>query len=441
MAPAELGVNKEDRMRNYLLAGAAVIAAGGLLSTGARAQSPVFPVQSTAGKLDGAAPGSVTVTFGGRIFSAVEFEAGTGNNGPSKISSPNLVNYIRLYPSFDYVNPSGIHFGVSMEIRTAGTHQGVGSSTDAFYGFSGVGYVSSDKFGKFAFGTPNSATDQLGVGTGDDFGTGGFYSEYGWVNEAIFVATDAYDGDVPKQKLAYYSPSFAGFTIGASYQPTSVGLNNSGALVDNLPAGGGAGAATGAQSKDRLEIAAQFSHAFGPAALKADVGYVHANRSVVGDVGGYQDVSFFTAGAQGNVAGFELEGSVITGKWAYNYDDSGSPTGPSLDGAGTSTAYIVGIGYATGPFSIGAQYYGVRFDQGDYGATTAAGVLNTGHQGKEDGFAVGGSYSVGPGVSVNFDIATNTTKTPGAFQTESVSGNKVEKTSGTIFGLGTYINW
>jgi hypothetical protein len=428
-------------MRKFLLAGVALAGVSAYLPTAAFAQSPVFPVQSTAGKLDGAAPGSVSVTLGGRIFSAVEFESGSGDSGPSKVSSPNLVNYIRLYPSFDYANPSGIHFGVAMEIRTAGTHQGVGSSTDAFFGFSGVGYVSSDKFGKFAFGTPNSATDQLGVGTGDDFGTGGFYSEYGWVNNPIFAVSDAYDGDVPKQKLAYYSPSFVGFTVAASYQPTSVGLNNSGALVDNLPAGGGAGAATGAQSKDRLEIAAQFSHAFGPAALKADIGYAHANTSVVGNVGGYRDVSMFTAGAQGNIAGFELEGSVVTGKWAYNYNDSGSPFGPSLDGAGTSTSYIVGIGYAVGPFSVGAQYYGVRFDQGDYGATTAAGVLNTGHQGKEDGFAVGGSYSVGPGVSVNFDIATNTTKTPGAFQTESVSGNKVEKTSGTIFGLGTYINW
>jgi len=429
-------------MRNYLLAGAACIAAGSLLSTAARAQSPVFPVDSTAGKLDGAAPGSVTVTLGGRIFSAVEFQNGSGDSGPNKTSTPNLVNYIRLYPSFDYVNPSGIHFGVSMEIRTAGTHQGVGSSTDALFGFSAAGYVSSDKFGKFAFGTPSDAIDQLGVGVGDDFGTGGFFGEYAWENSAIWAMADAYDGDVPKQKLAYYSPSLGGFvTIGVSYQPTSVGLNNSGALVDNLPAGGGAGAAVGAQSRDRLEIAAQFAHAFGPAAVKADVGYAHANPSVVGDVGGYQDVSMINVGAQVNVAGFEVEGSVNTGHWAYNYNDSGSPSGPSLDGAHSTTAYIVGVGYATGPFSVGAQYYGVRFDQGDFGATTASGALNTGAEGKMNGFAVGGSYSVGPGVSVNFDVATNTTKTPGGLQTETISGNKAGTTSGTLFGFGTYINW
>jgi hypothetical protein len=425
-------------MRNYLLAGAALVAGIGWLCTAARAQSPVFPMQSTAGKLDGAAPGSVTVTFGGRIFSAIEFESGTGDSGPNRVSSPNLVNYIRLYPGFDYANPAGIHFGASFEIRTNGAQQGVGSGHDSLFAFSGVGYVSSDKFGKFAVGTPNDAIDQLGVGAGDDFGTGGFFGEYAWPNAAIWAMADAYDGDVPKQKLAYYSPPFAGFSVGVSYQPTSVGLNNSGALVDNLPVGGGA---TGAQSRDRIEAAVQFAHSFGPVSVKADLGYAEAQPSVVGNVGGYQNVSLVNVGAVVNFAGFEVEGSVNTGKWAYNFNDSGSPSGPSLNGASNTTAYIIGLGYAAGPYSIGAQYYGVRFDQGDFGATTASGALNTGHQGQEDGLAVGGSYAVGPGVTVNFDVATNTTKTPGALQTDSVSGNKSESTHGTLFGLGTYFNW
>jgi hypothetical protein len=425
-------------MRKLLLAGVALAGASAYLTTAANAQSPVFPETTQSGKLDGAAPGSVTVSLGGRIFSAVEFESGSGNSGPNKIQEPNLVNYIRLYPNFDYVNPAGIHFGAAMEIRTEGAQQGVGSGHNTFFGFAGQGYVSSDRFGKFAFGTPNSATDQLGVGTGDDFGTGGFYSEYGWVNSpAEFAMTDAYDGNVPKQKLAYYSPSFAGFTVGVSYQPTSVGLNNSGGLVDALPTG------TGAQSKNRLEIEGQFSHAFGPASLKAAAGYAEANKSIPSDnLASYRDPSVFNFGAVVNIAGFEAEGQVVTGKWAFNGEDSGSPFGPSLSGARSTTSFIAGIGYATGPFSIGAQYYGVRFDQGDFGATNAVtGLLNTGAEGKVDGVAVGGSYTVGPGVSVNFDIATNTTKTPGGLSAEAISGDKVEKTHGTVFGFGTYINW
>ena len=435
-------------MRNYLLAGAAFIAVGSLLSVGARAQSPVFPVDSTAGKLDGAAPGSVTVTLGGRIFSAIEFQGGTGNNGPDQRSNPQLFSYIRLYPSFDYANPSGVHFGVAIEIRTgagfAGSQQGVGSESNTLGVFSGQGYVSSDRFGKFAFGTPNDAIDQLGVGVGDDFGTGGFFGEYGWVNSPIWMMADAYDGDIPKQKLAYYSPSFAGFTLGVSYQPTSVGLSNAGDLTDNGATGSAFATATGAQSRNRIEGAAQYAHAFGPVAVKADVGYAHAEVSksaeALADGLNYQDVSMVNVGGQLNFAGFELEASVNTGKFAYNYIDSGSPMGPSLQGAHNTTAYIAGVGYTFGPYSIGAQYYGVQFDQGDFGLSNSAGTLQTGHSGRLDGVAVGGSYTVGPGVSVNFDFADNETKTPGGLQTLQ-NGGTATTTHGTLLGIGTYINW
>ncbi len=156
---------------------------------------------------------------------------------------------------------------------------------------------------------------------------------------------------------------------------------------------------------------------------------------------GYQTVSMFTAGAVVNFGGIEVEGSVVTGKWAFNGEDSNSPFGPSLDGATNSTSFTAGVGYANGPYSIGVVYYGVRFDEGDFGATNVnTGLLNTGKTGSVDGVAVGGSYSIGPGVSVNFDFATNTTKTPGAVFSAH-DGSLREKTNGTLFAVGTYINW
>lgn len=427
-------------MRKLVLAGVAMAGAAAVLPASAWAQSAVFPETTRAGKLDGAAPGSVQVSIGGRLFAGIEFESGSGDKGSSRVSDPNLVDYIRLYPSFDYANPSGVHFGVSMELRTNGAQQGVGSGHNSIFGWSAQGYVSSEKFGKFAVGTPNSATDQLGVGTGDDFGTGGFYGEYGWVNAPPFAMTDAYDGDIPKQKIAYYSPSLAGFQLGLSYQPTSVGLNNSGALVDNLPAGNVQGA-VGAQSRNRIEAALQFAQAFGPASVKADIGYAHASPSVVGNVGGYRDVNLYTAGAVVNVFGFEVEGSVVTGHWAYNTQDSGSPFGPSLSGSHSTTSYIVGAGYSVGKFSIGAQYYGVRFDAGDFGAVNALGNAATGRAGTVSGVAVGGSYVIGPGVAVNFDVATDTIKTPGATFKEAVSGAQVGKVHGSMGAVGAYFEW
>lgn len=430
-------------MRKLLLAGAALGSALACVPASAWAQSAVFPETSRAGKLDGAAPGSVQVSIGGRFFGGIEFQGGTGAGGHNGRTNPQFVNYVRLYPSFDYVNPTGIHFGASMEIRTNGARQAVGSGNNTLFAFSGVGYMQSDKFGKIALGTPNDALDQLGVGTGDDFGTGGFYGEYGWANAPIFAMADAYDGNVPKQKIAYYSPAFSGFTLGLSWQPNSVGLNNSGALLNNGATGFNDNA-IGAQSRDRLEAALQYSHAFGPIALKADVGYAHAgvSRSAAAADLGYRDVSMLNAGAVLNFAGFEVEGSVNTGKWAFNDNDSGSPMGPSLSGAKDTTAYIVGVGYVIGPYSIGAQWYHVTFDQGDFGATrgSAAGPLNVGRSGRVSGVAVGGSYKVGPGVSVNFDFATNTIRTPGGLQT-AADGTLHESTHGTLFALGSYFEW
>jgi len=430
-------------MRNILLAGVALVGVSAFM-TQANAQSApaptpaptVFPTNSRAGQLDGAAPGSVTVTLGGRIFGGIEVQGGTGDTGPYATVQPNLVNYIRLYPQFDYVNPSGIHFGVSMELRTEGAFQGFGAAHNTLFGFAGQGYVKSDKFGTFAFGTPNSATDDLAVGTGDNYGTGGFYSEYGWVNAPIFAMADAYDGDTPHQKLAYTSPTFAGFKGAISYQPTSVGLNNSGGLVTNLPASGANLLASPVQSKNRIEVAAQYAHTFGSVGLKASLGWAGAGASVVGNTGGYQNVNMFTGGASVTVAGFEIEGSVVTGKWAYNYNDAGAPFGPSLDGASNTTSFIVGVGYTLGPWAAGVQYYGVDFNVGDF-ANNAA-YVNEG--GTVSGVALGASYAVGPGVSVALDVATNETKSGTYLQTTN-DGTKHTKTNGTMGGLGMYIQW
>jgi hypothetical protein len=413
-------------MRKVLLAGITTAVVGGLATT-AFAQSPVFNMTTRPGKLDGAAPGSVQVNIGGTLFAGIFFYGGTGNTGPAQKQNPNLVDYIRLYPNFDYANPSGVHFGVSAEIRSAGAAQDESRSTNTLYWHSATGYVSSEKFGKFEVGTPNDAIDQLGVGSGDDYGTGGFYSEYGFPTETNFIASDSYDGDNPKQKLAYISPSFQGFTFAVSYQPTSVGLNNSSGLTEQSPVTAASTATPGgiAASKDRVEVAVQFSRAFGPASVKADVGYATATAAPsVGATTQFHDVSYFQGGAVVNAFGFELEGQVNTGTFSAAGNDSGNWGGPLAKGSKDTTAWIVGVGYNMGPYSIGAQYYRLTNDAGDVGFGKT-GTTETGQ-----GEALGAGYQVGPGVSVYFDAITDNNKAPG-----------VKTTYGTGVGLGTYFSW
>jgi outer membrane protein OmpU len=410
-------------MRKLLLAGIAVSGAAVYLPSSALAQSAVFPETTRAGKLNGAAPNSVSVSIGGTMFTAIEFQSGTtdksvADGGTGRITSPNFVNYIRLYPNFDYTNPAGVHFGVSAEIRSNGSAQGENRSTNQLWWHSAFAYVSSDKFGKFESGTPNDAADALGVGTGDNYGTGGFYGEYGWPGAPNFIAADAYDGDVPHQKIAYISPSFGGFTLGLSYQPNSIGLSNSG----NNTTEGDFGL-----SHNRYSAALQFSHGFGPVAAKANIAYTGAgtgSTAGTGNVVGFHDVSIFNAGTSITLAGFELEGSVNTGKFAYKSPSGSEPVmGPIPNGEKSTTAYIVGVGYTIGAFSVGAQYYNVTFDAAQNGGTL-------GGNGQVSGEALGAAYAVGPGVNLNLDLATNWVKTPGA-----------QRVNGSLAAVGCYFAW
>ncbi len=412
-------------MRNSLLRGVALAVICGTISTAAFAQSPVFNSTTRPGKLDGAGPGSVQVNIGGTLFSGIEFSGGSNNSGDTRFQNPNLLNYFRLYPNFDYQSPSGVHFGASAEIRSNGSAQDRSNVTNTLNWFSATGYVTSENLGKFEIGTPNDAIDQLGVGIGDDFGTGGFYSEYGWVNSPTWVASDAYDGDNPKQKLTYLSPSIAGFTVGVSYQPTSVGATNCSCLLTVPPSSGGA---VGAASKDRVEAAVQFAHAFGPASVKADVGYAFADAApVAGNTLNYKSVSYLSAGASIDYAGFELEGSLNTGQFSVAPHDGGNWGGPEEDGARDTTAWTVGTGYRTGPYSVGVVYYNLAYDAVDGGATASGPLGQSAHV---QGVALGAGYQVGPGVRVLLDAATNTNKLPG---NQTVHGNMV--------ALGTYFSW
>jgi hypothetical protein len=317
-----------------------------------------------------------------------------------------------------------VNYGVSAEVRSLGATQDKSRNTNTLYWHSAVGYISSDKFGKFEVGTPNDAIDQLGVGSGDDYGTGGFYSEYGWPNATNFIASDSYDGDNPHQKLAYISPAFAGFTFAVSYQPTAVGLNNSSSLFTYGQTN------PGAASKDRIEGAVQFSHAFGPTSVKADVGYAWASPDAPSG-SGYKDVNYVQAGAVATLAGFELEGQVNTGKFSVAGNDAGNWGGPLKDGAKDTTAWIVGVGYTTGPYSIGAQYYHLTADASDntFGAGTdkVTGTLGKSYTG--EGEALGAGYVVGPGVSTYLDAITDQNKLAG------------RTFYGTGVGVGVYFSW
>jgi predicted porin len=423
-------------MRKILLAGVALAGVAAFMND-ARAQTApppaappptVFPETTTPGKLDGAAPGSVTINIGFQQLSVITFQNGTGATGENSRANPGIMSWFHFFPSMDYANPAGIHFGMTAEIRdnspgqtsnnSGGPPTTAGGTT--FYIQSAASYVSSDRFGKFAIGTPNGALDDLGVGTGDDFGDGLFYSWYGPPNAPAFAMADSYDGDVPRQKITYETPSFAGFKAGISWQPTDNALDVSTGTIIGDPCADGTLAScvhpTGL-ARNRVEIAAQFNRTFGAFGVKADVGYVGSGVEANGAGIKYQNVSYFNGGAVVTIAGVEIEGSVSSGKFnatgtntatdGSNISSLASPGDPALSGSRNSTVYIAGLGYNMGPFGIGAVYYGMAYDDSE-----GTGVL--GHTDTVGGEGIGGSYVVGPGVTLQLDAYTYQTKLPGA---------------------------
>ncbi len=269
-------------MRKVLLAGVALAGVAAFM-TEARAQTAppptVFPETTTPGKLDGAAPNSVTINIGFQQLTAIMGEWGTGATGDNSRAEPQLFNWFHFFPSMDYANPAGIHWGISAEIRNNNSGQTSLNGGNTFYVHDAHAYVSSDRFGKFAVGTPNGALDDLGVGTGDDFGDGDFYSWYGPPNAPAFAMADSYDGDTPRQKLLYELPTFAGLKAGISYEPTDVALDHSTSLTTGDVCTGGIVAGSCAAfahptglARNRVEVAAQFNRTFGQFGLKADVG-------------------------------------------------------------------------------------------------------------------------------------------------------------------------
>ncbi len=447
-------------MRKLLMAGVALGAVSALVSArpalAQQAPAPdaaaVFPITTEtdlAGvngpSLNGAAPGSVQVNLGARMYGAMWFQSnpsGTPStavvNGKTvstgnayKEAQPQLESWFQLYPGFDYASPSGVHFGAQASLwmtqngeTNNSNNSGVGVATPAPFFHDAFGYVSSAQYGKFWFGTPNGALTSTAVGTGDDFGTGMFFSWYSTNPYVPWAMGDAYDNYGATEKLMYSTPTFSGFSGAISWTPTAVGLNwGDGAMQAQLPG------SSGLNSQNRVEIAGKYDGTVGIVGLKVDAGYVFANAEKAGVTTVGQNVSFGNFGLQVNVAGFEFEGSVNTGQFNYAIaDDNGNdPLGPLPVGAKGTTAFVLGAGYGAGPFKVGAVYYGVQYDEMDMGAATSA----IGHV---SGEGLGGSYTVGPGVVAYLD-----------FITASVDGNGGTGPAGkqhpTGLGLGTFFTW
>ncbi|GAB3123185.1 porin [Novispirillum itersonii] len=203
---------------------------------------------------------------------------------------------------------------------------------------------------------------------GGDLLDGAYVVKPGSVSTETDTAIDT-NGD--REAISYISPSFAGFTFGASYVPSASSTHG-----DDNP-----GATTTANTvvSDAYGVGLGYAGKFGDVTVSADIGWLTA------DTGNQvKNRDEYQAGLKFGYAGFEVGG-------AYRKINMDGITG-QLDADGT--VWEAGVSYKTGPYGISLTYLDAK--QADVGQTSVTSKSDD----KSKALQLSTSYNMGPGVDL-----------------------------------------
>lgn len=210
-----------------------------------------------------------------------------------------------------------------------------------------------------------------------------------------FTAIDSDDST----KVTYYTPKFSGFQAGVSYAPEYQGFN----IAGLTGVGGSAGenvvfTKNSTIASDIFEFGLGYDGEFNGVMVKLGGNYVMGD-SIDGDVDPLtvgtqtiEDISAWSLGGQVGYKGFRFGGG-------YTHDgDSLQYSGAGNDSV---TSWNVGATYENGPWGVGISYLDTDFDDNAFAKTLFAG----GTGGDYTAWAMGGTYTVAPGLTVGADLA------------------------------------
>ena len=247
-----------------------------------------------------------------------------------------------------------------------------------------------------------------------NFGSGGLDGD--WFDSVTPRSRNStlFPGDVgDNTKITYLSPQFFGFDVGASFafntgegEDTGCVLNYQTAQCDRANAFSGA-----PRRHNELQIAGRWRGSFAGVGLSVTGGAILAEPTKViasgapGSAAGAsaQHFNLYNGGLQATAYGFLVGGHVFWGDANF-----GSPllrTGPVgnvVDGT-NFRQYFVGASYTLGAFTVGANYYNAR----------SAGVQTIAAKRVEDGYNIGATYRLAPGLEVIAEFTDVTRKEVG----------------------------
>ncbi|WP_284945224.1 porin [Acidisoma cladoniae] len=419
-------------MRKLLLATVATMGASMGLMAVAQAQT--------------AAPGSVTVRLNGRVAWYAGVEASSLDSiAGTKTSTAQMFGYMRLYPGFDGVAANGLHYGAASEIRINGGSKGAGGET--LFVHQAYGYLGLPKLGQVSFGQENGPVVIFETGTFEGFNDGGWWGDLPAIvpNNAEVVYPFVDNGGLSQEtdKIVYLSPTLAGFQFGAAFEPNHTAENVTDPITSAptlAPAGG--------TPRNLIDVGGQFTQTFGPVGIQVGADYMHAGQvnytgaPEAGAVNSYHDLSMVSGGATATIAGFTFGGNAVYGDFNQV---SGYTFQLEPQGGINAVAFLVGAQYTMGPLVVGGSVF--RFNTtGDIpggsdadGVITAAG-LTTGQQ-VNNGLALGGTYTLVPGVNLFVDYDYGWRKQGGFDFATNDAGSAHNYVQSQLFGVGTNINW
>lgn len=250
-------------------------------------------------------------------------------------------------------------------------------------------FISMPSLGRLEFGDQDGAVSQLRVISAiEGFGAGGVNGDLGSfaTTRPVFFESGQLGLD-DATKIIYLSPQFFGFDFGASYAwNLGDGRRNCASLIaecQTLKEGPNIN-----RARNIFDAALRYRGTFGPVGFAANVGVTLG--SAVDNTGGndFKSPRVYNIAATATFAGFTVGAEYLWGRI-----NTGGMTGllqsgqPDEDGA---RQYFLGATYTFGAFVVGAHYYNLRTEGDQVNAADRT----------DQGYALGGRYTVAPGFQV-----------------------------------------
>ena len=267
-------------------------------------------------------------------------------------------------------------------------------------------------FGNLTVGSHNSVAYSMSFLASGHHYTAGIPINTGWINYLVMGGSGGQvqefsarepgfstflDTHNDSMTVSYQTPRFAGFKFGASWSP------NAGQSEGETQFGP---TATDTQYHDSLSAAVNYTNSFGAATINAAAGlnYAQAGDDQLAQNGtSADDVAQYMGGLNVGFGGFNVGGNI----GIQDSEDSGVRFERN-DG----TAWSLGAGYSTGPWSAAV----------DYGNFETEGLVANPDDDQTQAVKFGVDYAMGPGIKLSGTIAHAWRDEEGGAEADGTSG-------------------